>query len=121
MVTAPSHRFTKNLGMCRILDRSGLSGLAERYGHHVAGPTMLMSRSLARTLRFERRPRAVDQTLYDRATAEGCRLYATNPFEFVLYRGHGDHTWDAKDSDFVNASILRWPGTIDDITNVASD
>jgi glycosyltransferase involved in cell wall biosynthesis len=96
------------------------TGLAERYGHHVAGPTMLMSRALARTLRFERRPSAVDQSLYDRAAAEGFRLYATNPFDFVLYRGHGDHTWDAKDSDFINASILRWPGTRDDITNVDS-
>ena len=96
------------------------TGLAERYGHHVAGPTMLMSRDLARTLRFERRPSAVDQSLYDRAAAAGCLLYATNPFDFVLYRGHGDHTWDAKDSDFVNASILRWPGTVDHITNVDS-
>jgi hypothetical protein len=94
------------------------TALAERYGHHVAGPTMLLSRDLARSLRFERRPHAVDQSLYDRAVAVGCRIYATNPFEFVLYRGHDDHTWDAKDSDFVNASIRRWDGPVPTVTNI---
>jgi hypothetical protein len=94
------------------------TGLAERYGHHVAGPTMLLSRDLARLLRFERRSHAVDQSLYDRAIAAGCRIYATSPFEFVLYRGHGDHTWDAKDSDFVTASIRQWDGPVPTVTNI---
>ena len=86
------------------------TGLAERYGRHVAGPTMLLSRQLARTLRFERRSSAVDQSLYDRALAAGCLIYATSPFEFLLFRGSGDHTWVANDEDFIAASIQRWDG-----------
>jgi hypothetical protein len=91
------------------------TGLAERYGRHVAGPTMLLSRELARTLRFERRSSAVDQSLYDRALAAGCLIYATSPFEFMLFRGSGDHTWQAKDEDFIAASIRRWDGIRPDV------
>jgi Glycosyl transferase family 2 len=86
------------------------TGLAMTETWHVAGPTMMLKRSIATSLLFEHRRHAVDQTLYDRAAAAGLRIVALDGFDFVLFRGHGDHTWITADENFLDAAVTRWNG-----------
>jgi hypothetical protein len=97
------------------------TGPTERFTQHVAGGTMLLSRTLARSLRFERRRHSVDATLYRRALDLGYTIYTTHPGGYMLNRhGHG-HTWQADVTELLRAVRFRWPGIRQDIVEVGGE
>ena len=82
---------------------------------------MMMSRQLARTLRFDRRKRWVDSTLYRRALSMGYTIYATHPWGYMLNRHGRGHTWQADDAELLTAERQRWPGIRHEIPEVLGE
>jgi spore maturation protein CgeB len=66
-----------------------------RYVKLVQGGTIVVSRSLARQLRFDDLPRRVDTTFLEKVTAAGGKVYSSDRFNFVSVRtADADaHTW----------------------------
>jgi hypothetical protein len=67
---------------------------AERFHHHVAGPTLLAPAAVVKSYNFLRRPSRVDTTLLERVTDSGGSLYITHPYGFILERRTSGHTWE---------------------------
>jgi spore maturation protein CgeB len=66
-----------------------------RYNDKVQGGTLLIRADIARSVRFEDIPRAVDTTFLARCEARGIRVYSADRFNFVSIRRSdtGSHTW----------------------------
>jgi hypothetical protein len=76
------------------------------YERRVQGGSMLIDGGVARKLRFNDQPRAVDSELLDRAAAEGIQIYSADRFNFVSIRdvAPNTHTWKVADSTFMTSS-----------------
>ncbi|MGI9528707.1 MAG: glycosyltransferase, partial [Acidimicrobiia bacterium] len=95
------------------------TGGSERMNNrHVAGGTMMMTRHLARTLRFDRRRRWVDAGILARARNAGCTIYATHPLGYMLNRHGRGHTWESDSSQFLQAERVRVSGLQHDLAGV---
>jgi hypothetical protein len=99
------------------LERSG--ELAERVlgpeHDHVAivcGATLLIDRDVFRTLRFSALPRGTDSVFLRDATDEGCRVYSTDKYNFVLVRRPDPrlHTWQIAEDEFRERCVDIRPG-----------
>ncbi len=79
-----------------------------RFTDFVAGPTMVMPRSVALEHRFPDAQIGEDSELLRRVVDAGGRIYSADRFEFVqVRRGAGEHTWDASDAEMLaNAAVL---------------
>lgn len=79
-----------------------------RFSHFVAGPTMVMSRSVALEQRFPDAFIGEDSELLRRVSADGGRIYSADRFGFVQVRSGAErHTWGATDAEMVaNADML---------------
>jgi len=77
-----------------------------RYVDKVQGGTLLIRAEVARSVRFEDVPRAVDTTFLARCEARGIRVYSADRFNFVSIR-RGDtasHTWQISDTELLARS-----------------
>lgn len=84
-----------------------------RYVDKVQGGTLLVRADVARSVRFEDLPRAVDTTFLARCEARGIRVYSADRFNFVSIR-RGDragHTWRITDAELLaRSSELKFYG-----------
>ncbi len=66
-----------------------------KFTNFVAGPTITMSREVAREVAFQSKGRGEDTAFLQEASAVGATIYAADAFQFVqMRRGlSGDHTW----------------------------
>ncbi|NKX55360.1 glycosyltransferase family 2 protein [Arthrobacter mobilis] len=99
-----------------ILTRRPAEG--ERYCHHVAGGTMLISRQdLADLGGWRPVHRAVDRCLLQAVEAAGGSIYRGHGQNYVMHRygdapGHGGHTWAPEMETFLQNSSEQWDGFV---------
>lgn len=87
--------------------------LVRSWGWHkfvpfVAGPTLTMTREIARTVDFEARSTGEDTQFLKDASAAGALVYASDPYNFVQWRA-GDpsqHTWQVADDEFSRGELV---------------
>lgn len=88
----------------------------ERYSDHVAGGSMLMSRSdLLELGGWRSTASAVDRGVIDTVLASGGVVYRGHGQNYMMHRrrpltGRPHHTWDADASVFVTDNDEQWPG-----------
>ena len=74
----------------------------ETYAAHVAGGTLLLSRSDLKAVGgWQGVTPYVDRTLIDGVAREGGRIYRTHSNGYVLVRHGRRHSWNAADEDFI--------------------
>ncbi|MGB3257356.1 MAG: glycosyltransferase [Ornithinimicrobium sp.] len=75
-----------------------------RYVRLVQGGTIVTTRDLALTLRFEDLPRRVDTTFLDKVRADSGKVYSADRFNYVSRRSSSTagHTWGITDQDLLN-------------------
>ncbi|MGM0929178.1 MAG: glycosyltransferase [Actinomycetota bacterium] len=99
-----------------ILTRRPSEG--ERYSDHVAGGTMLISKSdLADVGGWRLVHRAVDRCLLQAVDAAGGSIYRSHGQNYVMHRysdspGHGGHTWAPEMETFLQNSSEQWDGFV---------
>jgi glycosyltransferase involved in cell wall biosynthesis len=94
------------------------TGATERFTKHVGGATMLLSRDLARLLRFERISLGVDKSFYGRALWRGRTIYSTHPFNINVNRRSSGHTWQLDYDDLLGIARETYRGTADEVFRV---
>ena len=94
------------------------TGGTERFTSHVGGATMMMTRHLARTLRYLRVSFAVDKTFYWRAMERGATLYTTHPFNINVNRRSDGHTWGVEYDALLGGARATYRGTADGVFRV---
>jgi hypothetical protein len=88
----------------------------ERFTDHVAGGTMLISKSdLLQLGGWRNTPSAVDRALIDAVLASGMSVYRTHGQNYLMHRRvvNSDltaHTWKADESVFVKNVLQQWDG-----------
>lgn len=88
----------------------------ERYSDHVAGGSMLMSRSDLLDLGgWRSTASAVDRGVIDAVLASGGLVYRGHGQNYIMHRrrplaGQRPHTWDADASVFLTDNEDQWPG-----------
>jgi len=91
-----------------------------RYVDLVQGGTLVTPTDVARSLRFDDLPRAVDTTFLQKVRANGGRVYSADRFNFVSRRSAhtSGHTWTIADRDLLNRSsqIVGYGDGIDHVT-----
>lgn len=98
------------------------SGQAETYSDDLAGGTLLMARQdLARFGGWPRVPRAEDILLIGAILDAGGRVYRTHGAGFVLIRHGAGHTWDTRNTFFLDAARRTHAGWRPDIADIATD
>ncbi|WP_255218291.1 glycosyltransferase family protein [Janibacter terrae] len=81
-----------------------------RFTDFVAGPTIVMPRSVALKHRFPDVQIGEDSGLLRRVTKAGGTVYSADRFEFVQVRGHRKHTWLSSDAELLaNATVTVIP------------
>lgn len=84
-----------------------------RYTEKVQGGTMLIQAEVAKRLRFDDVPRAVDTTFLNRCAREGVQVYSGDRFNFVSVRRSDphSHTWTITDRQILaRSSELKFFG-----------
>lgn len=90
----------------------------ERYADHVAGGTMVISRSLLRDVGGWRPVhRAVDRCLINAVESAGGLTYRGHGQNYMMHRhtqggSHGGHTWAPDEEIFVQNSVQQWDGFV---------
>ncbi|HAG30482.1 MAG TPA: capsule biosynthesis protein [Alteromonas macleodii] len=69
----------------------------------VAGATLVFKADVFHKYKFKAVNRGEDSELLNRLKADGIRVYASDPFNFIVWRGNVEaHTWDATDEYFLS-------------------
>lgn len=91
---------------------SGAAYRSEVWSDHVAGGTILTSRSKFHDIGgFPAQPRAVDRDFLKAATEAGARVYRTHGLGYVLRRTlSGGHTWQLPLAHFLKVASSQWRG-----------
>ena len=68
----------------------------------VAGATLVFKADVFHKYKFKAVNRGEDSELLNRLKADGIKIYASDPFNFIVWRGNVEaHTWDATDEYFL--------------------
>ncbi|MBP6862172.1 MAG: glycosyltransferase [Neisseriaceae bacterium] len=69
----------------------------------VAGATLVISRDALQKIQFGDKNRGEDSSLLEQAKQHGIKVYATDPFNFIVWRGanKSKHTWQVDDKFFL--------------------
>ena len=81
----------------------------------VAGPTLVVRREVLKRIKFpEQKPRGSDTGFLRRAVQEGCSVYSSDRFNFILVRRSkpGTHTWNIDKAEF-RKSCQRFESGLD--------
>ncbi|MFG1698634.1 glycosyltransferase family 2 protein [Nonomuraea sp. NPDC049309] len=91
---------------------SGASYPSEVYSDHVAGGTIMVSRSKFHDIGgFPALPRAVDLEFLKKAKSADATIYRTHGLGYMLRRGLSrDHTWQLPLAHFVKVAANQWRG-----------
>ncbi|MEO3791043.1 family 2 glycosyl transferase [Nonomuraea sp. B10E15] len=91
---------------------SGARYPSEVWSDHVAGGTIMVSRSKFEEIGgFPAVPRAVDLEFLKAAQKAGARIYRTHGLGYVLRRGlSADHTWQLPLAHFLKVAANQWRG-----------
>ncbi len=74
----------------------------------VAGPTFLLKTEIFNKFKFPSLNRGEDSLLIKNLKDNGIKIYATDPFNFIGWRGNlNNHTWDASDEYFLSAKQTK--------------
>ena len=69
----------------------------------VAGATLVFKADVFHKYKFKAVNRGEDSELLNRLKADGIKIYASDPFNFIVWRGNVEaHTWDATDEYFLS-------------------
>lgn len=70
----------------------------------VAGATLVISRKALDEIQFGDKNKGEDSSLLESAKAKGIKIYAADPFNFIVWRGKDKsrHTWQVEDTFFTN-------------------
>ncbi|MFV0407356.1 MAG: glycosyltransferase [Propioniciclava sp.] len=98
------------------LVKSGIMALRfpekeHRFSHFVMGATMVAQRAVVHDHPFPEVPAGEDSGFLRSVVAAGCRVYATDRFNFVEVRGGSSHTWRITDAEVLASSVVRDFGT----------
>jgi glycosyltransferase involved in cell wall biosynthesis len=79
-----------------------------KFVNSVAGGTLLFKRQLHKRIRFASRSLGEDQDFIRRTRANGYKLFATSPYNFVGIRRKNkqSHTWKASDKSVLRGSLF---------------
>lgn len=78
-----------------------------RHTDFVSGPTMVFKRSLFDTVTFEDRNRGEDSSFVQNAIEKGFKVYSTDPYNFIYYRGpNKNHTWQFDEEEMISKSLV---------------
>lgn len=75
----------------------------------VAGATLLMRKQIIENIQFDtEKIKGVDTLLLLQAKEQGCKIYAADPFNFIVYRSKNinNHTWKINEDDFLISAKL---------------
>ena len=77
-----------------------------RYSEFVAGPTFIMDRAIFDKISFADRNQGEDSNFLKDAIAQGIRIYAADPFNFIQWRSKDSqsHTWKVDGEFFLKNS-----------------
>ncbi|MEV4475075.1 glycosyltransferase family 2 protein [Nonomuraea salmonea] len=91
---------------------SGASYPSEVHADHVAGGTIMVSRSKFHDIGgYPALPRAVDLEFLKAAKSADARIYRTHGLGYVLRRGlSGEHTWQLPLAHFLKVAANQWRG-----------
>ncbi|GAA4505424.1 glycosyltransferase family protein [Brevibacterium yomogidense] len=82
-----------------------------KYTDFVMGPTMVGSRDVFRSIRFEDVTRGEDSAFQRAAVAAGATLYSSDRFNFVQVRSAtGAHTWSVEESELLGTGVVHGYG-----------
>lgn len=86
----------------------------------VAGATLVISRKALDQIEFGNKNRGEDSSLLEAAKAKGIKVYAADPFNFIVWRGKDKnrHTWQVDDSFFTERGDLIGVGIKHDIADI---
>lgn len=77
-------------------------GMKHREVDFVAGATFVFKADVFHKYKFNPLNRGEDSDLINRLKADGVKIYAADPFNFIVWRGDVTaHTWDATDEYFL--------------------
>ncbi|MGP9658460.1 glycosyltransferase [Halomonas sp. AOP31-B1-25] len=77
-------------------------GMKHREVDFVAGATFIFKADIFHKYKFNSLNRGEDSDLINRLKADGVKIYAADPFNFIVWRGDVTaHTWDATDEYFL--------------------
>ncbi|WP_311950731.1 glycosyltransferase [Halomonas piscis] len=77
-------------------------GMKHREVDFVAGATFVFKAGVFHKYKFNSLNRGEDSDLINRLKADGVKIYAADPFNFIVWRGDVTaHTWDATDEYFL--------------------
>lgn len=78
-------------------------GMKHREVDFVAGATFVFKADIFHKYKFNSLNRGEDSDLINRLKADGVKIYAADPFNFIAWRGDVTaHTWDATDDYFLS-------------------
>ncbi|MCA9104332.1 MAG: glycosyltransferase [Planctomycetales bacterium] len=75
-----------------------------RYRTHIAGPTFVWDGNQTRDIPFVQRRQGTDSAFQKQLVEMGLKIFATDPFNFLMIR-HADqhqHTWRVNDEEFLS-------------------
>ncbi|QGU08486.1 hypothetical protein COCCU_12935 [Corynebacterium occultum] len=81
--------------------------LEHRWTDFVCGPTLVGRRETFEAVPFADRTRGEDSRFLEEVLESGRRIYAADRFNFIQVRGHGTHTWDAVDTEFLANGVVE--------------
>lgn len=86
----------------------------------LTGATLVFSKKALDKLSFGDLNRGEDSNIIEQAKKAGIKMYATDPFNFVVFRSNqiGNHTWQVEDSFFIAKGGIVGEGRAENITVV---
>ncbi|QXQ08990.1 glycosyltransferase [Paeniglutamicibacter sp. Y32M11] len=85
-----------------------------RFTDLVMGPTLLGTKALFDAVRFTARSRGEDTEFLGNTLRAGARIYSTDRFNFLQFRGKtGEHTWKASERSLAATGEVAWFGRND--------
>jgi Glycosyl transferases group 1/Glycosyl transferase family 2/DUF based on E. rectale Gene description (DUF3880) len=81
------------------------AGYKHREVDFVAGATFIFKRSLFEKIKFPPKNQGEDTAFIEKIKAEGLKIYAADPFNFIVFRGKSsEHTWRISEEDLLKGS-----------------
>lgn len=75
----------------------------------VAGATFVFKSKIFKKFKFSSMNRGEDSDLIKRLKEDNVKIYAADPFNFIVWRGNiNNHTWDASDEYFLNGKLTQF-------------
>lgn len=81
-----------------------------RFTDFIVGPTIMASRQVFRSNRFDHRSRGEDTAFLRNARKHDMSIYSSDRFNYLQVRGGPDHTWQITDTKLLASGSLKFYG-----------